>query len=636
MGKNKKYEVTRVTIKSASFDLLILELPEDEVEDKLTYLTREKGLVRKSLYDDFVIATCVANINDFLTHLNQKGTDLKKLNEIRSEIVKNIVKLNKALDPENLVINKNNVVKMRKDGDKNSIKLTENEFWNKDTYKETEKQILRGQDPKKALDLGKIRSLKDLEYTPVQKFWKRLGHYVTIKQFPEESAEIILGGRDFNTRTSFEQYVVTICIEEIEDLFVRLDAMGLPNRVSPPILVHELYELCRASNKFLDFNEFKGDMVDEMDPFSTMHKTASEGEEDNPLSTRKTKLFKHVKKDTLLSLGDIIKEKVVGQDEAIKDLVDAIQRCSVGLKDPDQPLGSFIFAGYSGCGKTYTAKILADSLIGNRKGLISIDCSEYSSDHEYAKLIGAPAGYIGYEDGGRLTNAIKKQPFSVVLFDEIEKASEKVHQLLLQIMEEARLTDNKGTLVSFRNAIIIMTSNIGVSEVNDIAKTIGFGDVNKVTNEKRTKAIENALKKKFKPEFLNRLTGVINFSTLMKDHYFNIIKLELDKLKINLKLSGTEFSQVDLAFDDSMLDYIYNVGIDEKYGARPLKRSIEREISTPLARKLLNDEVVGKSSAAISVKNDKLVIDVIKADKEDKEDDASSPPFYMEAGEKNE
>ena len=633
MGKNKKYEVTRVPIKSASFDLLIMELPEDEVEDKLTYLTREKGLVRKSLYDDFIIATCVSNINDFLTHLNQKGTDLKKLNEIRAEIVKNIVKLNKALDPENLVLNKNDVVKMSRSGDKDVVKLTANEFWNKDTYKETEQQILKNQNPKKALDMSKIRSLKDLEYTPVQKFWKRLGHYVTIKQFPEESADVILGGREFNTRTSFEQYVVTICIEEIEDLFVRLDAMGLPNRVSPPILVHELYELCRASNTFLDFNEFKGEAVDEMDPFSTMHKTASEGEFDEATATRKIKLFKHVKKDTLLGLSDVIKEKVVGQDDAIKDLVDAIQRSSVGLKDPDQPLGSFIFAGYSGCGKTYTAKILADSLIGSRRGLIPIDCSEYSSDHEYAKLIGAPAGYIGHESGGYLTNAVKKQPFSVILFDEIEKASEKVHQLLLQVMEEARLTDGRGNPVSFRDTIIVMTSNIGVSEVNDIAKTIGFGDVSKVTNEKRTKAIEKALKKKFKPEFLNRLTGIINFSTLMKDNYLNIIKLELDKLKINLKLSGTEFSQIDLTFDDSMLDYIYNVGIDEKYGARPLKRSIEHEISTPLARKFLNDEVVGKASAAISVKNEKLVIDITK---EDKEDVVTSPPFYMEAGNKDE
>jgi len=519
---------------------------------------------------------------------------------------------------------------MSRPGDKDVIKLIENEFWNNDTYKETEQQILRGQAHKKPLDLSKIKNLKDLDYTPVQKFWKRLGHYVTIKQFPEESADVILGGREFNTRTSFEQYVVTICIEEIEDLFVRLDALGLPNRVSPHILIHELYELCRASNSFLDFNEYKGASADEMDPFSTMHKTASEGEYPESMAMLKTKLFKQVSKETLLNLGDAIKEKIIGQDKAIEDLVDAIQRASVGLKEPDHPLGSFIFAGYSGSGKTYSSKILAETLIGNRRGLITIDCSEYSADHEYAKLIGAPAGYIGHESGGYLTNAVRKQPFSVILFDEIEKASEKVHQLLLQIMDEARLTDGRGNSVSFRDTIIIMTSNIGVSEVNEISRTIGFGKVSEVTDEKRSKAIGNALKKKFTPEFLNRVTSIINFTSLTKDNYINIVRLELYKLKVNLKLSGTEFSQISLSFDDSLLDYIYNIGIDEKYGARPLKRAIEREISSPISRKFLNEQISGKDHAAISIKNGQLVIDITK------EENVINPPFYMEAGIENE
>ena len=623
MSKNKKYEVTRVYIDSALFDLLILELPEDEIEDKLTYLTREKGLIKKSLYDDFIIATFVANINDFLTHLNQKGADLRKLNKIRSEITKHIIELNKGLDPTKLVINKNHVVKIGKPTDKNVTELTKNEFWDKDSYKEQEKNILNVD--KKKLDISKIKSLKDLEYTPVQKFWKRLGEYVTIKQFPDESVGIILGGRSFTTRTTFEQYIVTICIEEIEDLFVRLDLIGLPNRVAPPILIHELYELCKDSNPFLDFNQCKCDQDSDVDPFSPRQKTACENAEDNT-NTHKTKLFKQVDKNALMQLGDSVKEKVVGQEEAVDSIVDAIQRASVGLKDPEHPLGSFMFAGYSGCGKTYTAKILADSLIGSRRGLISIDCSEYSSDHEYAKLIGAPAGYIGHESGGYLTNSVKKQPFSVVLFDEIEKASDKVHQLLLQIMDEARLTDGKGRPVSFRDTIIIMTSNIGVSEVDSISKTIGFGNVSKLTDKKRSKAISEALKKKFKPEFINRVTSIVNFSTLTKDNYLNIIKLELEKLKLNLKLSGTEFSQVKLVFTDDLLDYIYDKGIDEKYGARPLTRCIEREIATPLARKLLNEEVYDEVCATVSIKDGDLRIDI------DNNIDKSKPPFYMEIG----
>ena len=630
MSEDKKYEVTRMHLDTANFDVLIMEIPKDEVNDKLTYLTREKGLVRKSLFDDFLIATCVSNLNDFLNDLSQKGTDLVKLNEIREELVLKILEINTYLNPDKLVINKNKVVKLKTRGQRNTTSLTKNEFWAKDAYKDSEAQMLKDKRPNRKIDMSKIRKVKDLDFIPVQKFWKRIGQYVTVKQFPEDSADIILGGREFNTRTSFEQYIVTICINEVEDLFVKLDALGLPNRVNPPTLVHELYNLCKHSNPFLSFNVYKekrGEDFDEnevVDPFAQRSVTA--GEELEPKRSKKIKLFKHVKKETLLNLGESIKELVIGQDKAIDDVVDALQRSSVGLKDPERPLGAFVFAGYSGCGKSYTAKILADKLIGSREALITVDCSEYSSDHEYAKLIGAPSGYIGHEHGGYLTNAVKKNPFSIILFDEIEKASEKVHQLLLQVMDEARLTDGKGHKVSFKDCVIIMTSNIGVKEVSDIGKSIGFGDAKIITDEKRTKAIENALKKKFKPEFLNRITSIINFNELIKEDYFRIIDLELDKLKINLSLSGTDYSQVKLEFDKSVKEHIYNEGIDEKYGARPLVRTIEKEISTPLARKMLNEGITGEAEVKISIEKSGIKLDVKKVEK------TEDPPFYMEAG----
>lgn len=627
---DNKYEVTRVHIESAGFDLLIIQLPETDVEDKLTYLSREKGLVRKSLYDDFIIATCVVNINDFLNHLQNKGTDLQNLNTIRAEIVERIIEVNKLLDPTTLIINKNGVIKFAKPTDTTSTKLVENAVWNNDTYKETEQRVADTLNDtnrdKPSLDVSKIKSIKDLDYIPVQKFWKRLNEYVTIKQFPDDSAEVILSGRSFPTRSAFEQYIVTICIEEIEDLFVRLDSLGLPSKVSPHKLVHELFELCSASNPSLDFNECQCDTCgnDQDDLFEPKQKTAAEAEEEK-VATTMNKLFKSVPKETLVNLGSVIKDKVVGQDRAIDDIVNAIQRSSVGLKDPNQPLGSFIFAGYSGCGKSYTAKMLADSLIGSRRGLITIDCSEYASEHEYAKLIGAPSGYIGHEAGGYLTNAIRKQPFSVVLFDEIEKANEKVHQLLLQVMDEARLTDGKGNPVSFKDAIIIMTSNVGVKEVNNISKSIGFGDASVVTDEKREKAIGEALKKKFTPEFLNRITSIVHFSALTKEHYEGIIKLELEKIKSNLKLSGTEYSHIQLEFDDSLVSYVYNIGIDERYGARPLKRAIEKEISTPLAHRLLNEDVTNISVVKLSMNDDGLDIDITRSE-------LDNPPFYMNAG----
>ncbi|MFA7247689.1 MAG: AAA family ATPase, partial [Dehalococcoidia bacterium] len=476
----------------------------------------------------------------------------------------------------------------------------------------------------KKVDTSKIRNLKDISYMPIQKFWKRLGQYVTIKQFSEIDADVITGGREFPTLASYRQYIVTVCVEDIEDLFQKLDQLGLPKRVPSQDLIYELYDLCIISNQFLAPDATKPSC--ESDIFNQQKTaTSDKGLPENTENTAKVKLFKQVKKETLLGLSSEMKTKVIGQDQALDTLVEAIQRASVGLKDPDHPLGAFVFAGYSGTGKTHTAKVLAELLTGSGRGLVSVDCSEYSSDHEYSKLIGAPSGYIGYEQGGYLTNAIKKQPFSVVLFDEIEKASDKVHQLLLQVMDEARLTDGKGHPVSFKDTIIIMTSNIGVKEVDAIGKTIGFGDANVITNDKRTQAVESALKNQFKPEFLTRLTSIINFNSLTKENYLQIIKLELEKLKLNLKLSGTEYSQTRLKFDESLLEYIYGKGIDESYGARPLKRYIEQEVSTPLARKLLQEPIPEMSMVFVSIKDGTLSIDVVKG----QDDVPNNPPFYM-------
>jgi ATP-dependent Clp protease ATP-binding subunit ClpC len=259
----------------------------------------------------------------------------------------------------------------------------------------------------------------------------------------------------------------------------------------------------------------------------------------------------------------------------------------VGLKDPIRPIGSFLFAGSTGCGKSLTGKILADELVKDRDNLITIDCSEYSADHEYSKLIGSPNGYQGYENGGLLTNAIIENPFSVVVFDEIEKASSKIYQLLLQVLDEGRLTDNKGTKVSFKDTVIIMTSNLGVENVANISKTIGFGDVALVTEGKKEKAIEKALKQKFKPEFLNRLDEIIYFNDLTKEDYLRIIDIELFKLNTNLQSNKTKYKDMEIIFDAKVCQFIYEKGITKEYGARPLKRAIERYISTPLALKLL-------------------------------------------------
>lgn len=1050
MKDNTKYEVIRVHIESMSFDVMILKLPENELDDRLTYLTRDKGLIEKSKFDDFLIATCITNVNAVVEYLQQTKVTLDQVNAIRLEMVDNIIKVNPLLDPNNMVINKNNVVKISKRNNKSLKKLTDNELWMSDIYATPTMDNSKLSDiphvsydqedttKNKKVDTSKIRNLKDISYVPIQKFWKRLGQYVTIKQFSEIDADVITGGREFPTLASYRQYIVTVCVEDIEDLFQKLDQLGLPKRVPSQDLIYELYDLCIVSNQFLapDANKALG----EPDIFNQQKTSTSDKglPENNLENASKIKLFKQVKKETLLGLSSEMKTKVIGQDHALDVLVDAIQRASVGLKDPDHPLGAFVFAGYSGTGKTHAAKVLAEALTGSGRGLVTVDCSEYSADHEYAKLIGcfipgtkvlmsnggvsniedlsvgdkvithkgrireikklhvydqcgemvkfitansnipitttktheilaikhskclrgdtnsyrvckptcnvnycvkppyekyklewtpadklekddivvyprykstniypdkidlisyieknsrykyddefiwaqshvkipryvhvnedlarlagyyvseggisgvnkkgpktinftfnskesdyiievvkllrrifgsdmciriddrtkngsyrifassrivscfmsdlfgnntyvkrlpdwfkdlpdiivknfletavfgdgslatprrmdystvspnlfyqmellfrrlgyitykqlehtsktnnrltdryrlyisgnqieqlneefnfnidlsnlnqtniqrkawidddyvyfqikdidtvsytgkvydlsveedvsyiteisvhnSPAGYIGFEQGGYLTNAIKKQPFSIVLFDEIEKASDKVHQLLLQIMDEARLTDGKGHPVSFKDTIIVMTSNIGVKEVDAIGKTIGFGDANVITNDKRTQAVESALKNQFKPEFLNRLTSIINFNSLTKENYLQIIKLELEKLKLNLKLSGTEYSQTRLKFDESLLEYIYGKGIDESYGARPLKRYIEQEVSTPLARKLLQEPIPEMSMVFVSIKDGTLSIDVVKG----QDDMLNNPPFYM-------
>jgi ATP-dependent Clp protease ATP-binding subunit ClpA len=229
-------------------------------------------------------------------------------------------------------------------------------------------------------------------------------------------------------------------------------------------------------------------------------------------------------------------------------------------------------------------------------------------------LIGAPSGYIGHDQGGCLTNAVSKNPFCVVVFDEIEKASTKVHELMLQIFEEGRLTDGRGQTVAFKDTVIIMTSNVGAKEIEGISKTIGFGDVNKITDDKKDMALSDALKKKFKPEFLNRIDAIINFRTLSKDDYMRIIDIELYKLNDNLKRNETEYKELTLKFDKSVKEYIFKNGIDEDYGARPLRRCIEKDIATPLARKILSENVDPKSVIDITARKNNIKFEIKKVE----------------------
>ncbi len=290
----------------------------------------------------------------------------------------------------------------------------------------------------------------------------------------------------------------------------------------------------------------------------------------------------------LHDLPNLIKGKVIGQDEAVSKVVKAIQRNRVGLKDPNKPIGSFIFLGQTGVGKTQLAKVLATELFDNEDALVRIDMSEYMEKFAISRLIGAPPGYVGYEEGGQLTEKIRRKPYAVVLLDEIEKAHPDVFNMLLQILDDGYITDSLGRKIDFRNTIIIMTSNIGSRQLKDFGAGVGFGTASKTeqADANAKSMIENALKKSFAPEFLNRIDDVVVFNALEREDIHSIIDIELRKLILRIEDLGYH-----LSLSDKAKDYIADKGFDRQYGARPLKRAIQKYIEDTLAEEIVNSKL---------------------------------------------
>ena len=290
----------------------------------------------------------------------------------------------------------------------------------------------------------------------------------------------------------------------------------------------------------------------------------------------------------LALLPDLIKGKVIGQDEAVSKVVRAIQRNRAGLKDPNKPIGSFIFLGQTGVGKTQLAKVLASELFDSDDALVRVDMSEYMEKFAISRLIGAPPGYVGYEEGGQLTEKIRRKPYAVVLLDEIEKAHPDVFNMLLQVLDDGFLTDSLGRKIDFSNCIIIMTSNIGSRKLKDFGSGVGFGTAAKISQEgsNARSVIENALKKAFAPEFLNRIDDVVVFNVLEKEHINKIIDIELAKLLDRIKELG-----YTLKLSKKAKDYIADKGFDKQFGARPLKRAIQKYIEDALAEEIIKSNL---------------------------------------------
>jgi ATP-dependent Clp protease ATP-binding subunit ClpC len=307
----------------------------------------------------------------------------------------------------------------------------------------------------------------------------------------------------------------------------------------------------------------------------------------------------------LSKLADNLSGKVIGQEEAVLKVAKSIRRNRLGIKDPNKPIGSFIFLGSTGVGKTLLAKKLAKEMFGSEDNLIRVDMSEYQEKHTISRLIGAPSGYVGYEDGGQLTEQVKSRPYSVILFDEVEKAHKDIFSTLLQVLDEGHLTDSLGKKINFKNCVIIMTSNIGSKKLQDFGTGVGFKTINNsyAEEEHRRDVLKKELKNFFSPEFLNRVDEIVIFNALVKEDIKKIVTIELDVL--SKRLIGLNYN---ITFDETVLNLISEVGFDETYGARPIKRAIQDKIEDFISEEIIKGNIIENGNYSLTSENNLVKI----------------------------
>ncbi len=628
-----RYITHNVLLETADFNILVIEFPEEDVNDKLAILASEKGLIYKHLYEDFVLSSCMANSGPFFFHIRKRPELLIRFAEIRKEALNLVFRLSPGFDPDNIFINGNNVLKT-----KASLKPTEsrrplidNDLWDQDPPLSnfgpgviiSAPVLDRSRDDDEHIDdhdedgpedtnfsgpeLPSDNPFADntggggdgdIPYDLVGHKWDTPGIHINVRQYEESKDALVqlLGGTPFESVRGYHLLIVELCIEDFSDVFHLLDKMGVSKKNKPEEMVKELYEISLLYNPFLKLEDINLKQVKQ--EYRRRHRAthrmnnrrlAAAGNQSSAVRKRGIK-FSDLTNEKLLAITEDMKKRIVGQDEAIAHIADAVQRASVGLKRDTEPIGVLLFTGKTGVGKTETAKVLADTLGAH---LVRIDCQEYQQPHEVAKLTGSPPGYVGYDDGGHLTKEVAKYPFSVVLFDEVEKGHNNFHERILQIIDDGILTESKGgRKVSFSETLILMTSNIGVKEVEELSKTLGFGDVADRSSSKDAKARAEALKKKFKPEFLNRVDDVVHFRDLEKDDFLRVLNIILDETAEQIKKSR----EIVLKVNPGAKNFLLDNGIDKKFGARPLRRAVKKHLSTPLARSILKEEILGKNT----------------------------------------
>ena len=312
----------------------------------------------------------------------------------------------------------------------------------------------------------------------------------------------------------------------------------------------------------------------------------------------------------MMEIEEELKKSIIGQEIALEKIAKSIRRNRVGIRNPKKPIGTFMFLGPTGVGKTHIAKRLAEYLFGDEDSLIRLDMSEFQEKHSISRLIGSPPGYVGHKDGGQLTEKVRRRPYSIVLFDEIEKAHKEIYNTLLQLLDDGQLTDSSGRKVNFKNCMVIMTSNVGVKKLQDFGTGVGFGTKSKIDREDSIKEslLTDELKKQFPPEFLNRLDDVIIFKTLTKEEIGKVVDLELIKLKKRVSEIG-----YNLIINKTVRDYLIEDGYSEDYGARPLNRSIQKHVEDPISEEILRGKIKENGTIKISYSKPKDEI-IIKSE----------------------
>lgn len=616
------YGIVDVFWTATKTTIQIVSIPEADLKEKLAVLSTEGGITKEEYYN-FVVTKCLLDVDRIGRLVGSLSTTIGEEKALVEDLVGRIVEINPCLDPAGLVLTKNGVIAPGTPGEGGALALSDNPRWNEGLLDDTDGAISDDLD-NLLMEMGGSPSMTDVLGVPtddddvpsVSVDWEDVSLTFKVRQFKESDLdELFKTYKSFAGPNNFKIFVLMKCIVHCTQLMMTIENLGIAADIPPTEVADILYKFCCGVNPFLDqeslvnsgrikigINKPTRD-VNDRKPRQPIPSNGKAATTTTPPTTAKKpkRTFSAVPKKAILSLSEKMRSLVIGQNDAVDSVAEAVQVAAAGLRDPHKPIGVFLFTGDSGCGKTHCAKMLAKELCGDETAMVRIDCSEYAYGHEISKLIGSANGYIGFELGGQLTNKIIENPFSVILLDELEKAHSKFYDILLQILDEAHLTDNKGNVVDFSDTIIIMTSNIGSKEVKHIGKTVGFGDVAKVSQSKREIAINDAVKRHFRPEFLNRLDNIITFNSLGEEECKRIIDLNLQELTSYLTAH-----KISVEITPPLRKHLLKEGFSSEYGARPIRRTIEKLIIKPLAIQILQEKIPHNSNVIVDILDSKI------------------------------